>query len=202
MRMHAYAWRASPSSQHACHNLHRRGTPDSVDRDANIALFQEAAATAAARQPAGETQGSRAAAAAGAAGTGGSTLPASSSGVERYLLVATYEGREAKASVPMQRCTGGGDGNCAAVACMPAVHAACNCAARRRTTLGLWPCCSCACSLRTVLLNCCCCTGHAGPRRRQWITLSRWQASFQLNSKYQWRICSTLALHCHRPANA
>lgn len=77
-----------------------RGTPDSVDRDANIALFQEAAATAA--EPAGLPKGSAAAAtAAAAAGSGGA---GGHSGVERFLLVATYEGRDAKASVPMQRC--------------------------------------------------------------------------------------------------
>lgn len=73
-----------------------------MDRDANIALFQEASATAAAAKPAGLPKGSAAAAAAtvasGTSGAGGH------SGMDRFLLVATYEGREAKDSVPMQRC--------------------------------------------------------------------------------------------------
>ncbi|PRW32479.1 NAD-dependent dehydratase [Chlorella sorokiniana] len=76
----------------------RGGTPDTVDRDANIALFQEAAATAAGQPPGlPKGVGKSAATAAGADGAG------KRGGVERFMLVATYEGREAKASVPMQR---------------------------------------------------------------------------------------------------
>lgn len=76
-----------------------------MDRDANIALFQEAAATVTAREPAGQPKGSSgAAAAAGASSAGDGSATASGGGVDRFLLVATFEGREAKAAVPMQRC--------------------------------------------------------------------------------------------------
>lgn len=87
----------SPTPQPAspCSSLSpscRSGSPEAVDRDANIALFQEAAATRS-----GGTSSS-------SSTSGGST----GSGVERFLLVATFEGRQARASVPMQRCAGAG----------------------------------------------------------------------------------------------
>lgn len=76
------------------------GTPESVDRDANIALFQEAAVTAT-RAAMGAAPAAAEAAAAGAGGGGGGQD--GGGGVRRFLLVATFEGREARASVPMQR---------------------------------------------------------------------------------------------------
>lgn len=70
-----------------------------MDRDANIALFQEAAATTvAAADTAGGGGGSSASNGGGASSKGG---------VARFLLVATFEGREARAAVPMQRCACG-----------------------------------------------------------------------------------------------
>lgn len=85
------------------------GSPEAVDRDANIALFQEAAATAA-RAAAG-SGGSGGNSGNGRSGSGrgqdkrssaGSASASGGGGVRRFLLVATFEGRDARASVPMQ----------------------------------------------------------------------------------------------------
>jgi len=59
--------------------LPRSGTWDSIDRDANIALFQDAAAAADRSD--------------GVAGAGGSS--AGGGGMRRFLLVSTYDGRDA-----------------------------------------------------------------------------------------------------------
>ncbi|KAL4421265.1 hypothetical protein ABPG75_010556 [Micractinium tetrahymenae] len=76
------------------------GSPEDVDRDANIALFQEAADTTdrAVASGSGSSSGGR-----GGSGRGGSGSGGAAAGVRRFLLVATFEGREARAHVPLQR---------------------------------------------------------------------------------------------------
>jgi hypothetical protein len=87
-----------PPTAPCCRCRRRRpcsGTPESVDRDANIALFQEAASAAST---------SAAPAACSGGGTRGAHGGGGSGGPSHFMLVATFEGREAQAEVPLHRC--------------------------------------------------------------------------------------------------